>query len=134
MNRNAGGFLELQLNFSHKHCVYLGIFNHNSKHLLPVLASKFTCGMILVVAVAVVARADGHEVKGAEIDGVQILRSGQRRGVTRTMKAMIKRRSAIEPTIDHMKSLLRLLLPICGPWYWLGRTNLPVTTAALPAA
>ncbi len=37
--------------------------------------------------------------KGAEIDGVQILRSGQRRGVTRAMKAMIKRRSAIEPTI-----------------------------------
>ena len=39
--------------------------------------------------------------KGAEVDGVQILRSGQRRGVTRTMKAMIKRRSAIEPTIGH---------------------------------
>ena len=34
---------------------------------------------------------------------MQILRSGQRRGVTRTMKAMIKRRSAIEPTIGHMK-------------------------------
>ena len=42
--------------------------------------------------------------KGAQVDGVQILRSGQRRGVTRTMKAMIKRRSAIEPTIGHMKS------------------------------
>lgn len=42
--------------------------------------------------------------KGTEVDGVQILRSGQRRGVTRTMKAMIKRRSAIEPTIGHMKS------------------------------
>ena len=46
--------------------------------------------------------------KGAEVDGVQILRSGQRRGVTRTMKAMIKRRSAIEPTIGHMKSDGRL--------------------------
>ena len=44
----------------------------------------------------------------AEVDGVQILRSGQRRGVTRTMKAMIKRRSAIEPTIGHMKSDGRL--------------------------
>jgi len=42
------------------------------------------------------------------VDGVQILRSGQRRGVTRTMKAMIKRRSAIEPTIGHMKSDGRL--------------------------
>jgi IS5 family transposase len=29
--------------------------------------------------------------------------ASQRRGVTRTMKAMIKRRSAIEPTIGHMK-------------------------------
>jgi IS5 family transposase len=42
--------------------------------------------------------------KGAELDGVHILRSGQRRGVTRTMKAKIKRRSAIEPIIGHMKS------------------------------
>ena len=37
-----------------------------------------------------------------KIEGVEILRSGQRR-VTRTMKAMIKRRSAIEPAIGHMK-------------------------------
>ncbi len=41
---------------------------------------------------------------GVKVDGVQILRSGQRRGVTRTMKAMIKRRSTIEPTIGHIKS------------------------------
>jgi IS5 family transposase len=46
--------------------------------------------------------------RGAQVDGVQILRSGQRRGVTRTMKAMIKRRSAIEPTIGHMKTDGRL--------------------------
>ena len=42
--------------------------------------------------------------KGVEVPGVRILRSGQKRGVTRTLKAMIKRRSAIEPTIGHMKS------------------------------
>ena len=41
--------------------------------------------------------------RGVEIDGVRILRSGQKRGITRTLKAMIKRRSAIEPTIGHMK-------------------------------
>jgi IS5 family transposase len=41
--------------------------------------------------------------QGAQLEGLQILRSGQRRGVTRTMKAMIKRGSAIEPTIGHMK-------------------------------
>lgn len=46
--------------------------------------------------------------KGAEVDAVQILRSGQRRGVTRTIKAMIKRRSAIEPSIGHLKSNGRL--------------------------
>ena len=38
-----------------------------------------------------------------EVEGVHILRSGQRRGITPTLKAMIKRRSAIEPTIGHMK-------------------------------
>lgn len=65
---------------------------------------------------------------GAEVDGVQILRSGQRRGVTRTMKAMIKRRSAIESTIGHMKSDGRLNrnpfkgalgdgLHACGAWH-----------------
>lgn len=48
--------------------------------------------------------------KGAEIDGVQILRSGQRRGVTRTMKAMIKRRGAIEPTIRHMRAWMARIM------------------------
>ena len=46
--------------------------------------------------------------KGAEIDGVQIWRSGQRRGVTRGLKAMVKRRSAIKPTIGHKKCYGRL--------------------------
>lgn len=41
--------------------------------------------------------------RGVEVDGVLILRSGQRRGITRTLRAMIQRRSAIEPTIGHMK-------------------------------
>lgn len=41
--------------------------------------------------------------QGAELTGTQILRSDQRRGVTQAMKAMIKRRSAIEPAIGHMK-------------------------------
>lgn|GEM_PF-3596799 len=39
---------------------------------------------------------------------MRILRSGQRRGITRTLRAMIKRRSAIEPTIGHMKTDGRL--------------------------
>ncbi len=41
--------------------------------------------------------------RGVEVDGVRILRSGQRREITRTLKAMVLRRSAIEPTIGHMK-------------------------------
>jgi IS5 family transposase len=46
--------------------------------------------------------------RGVDLDGVQILRSGQKRGITRTLHRMIKRRSAIEPTIGHMKSDGRL--------------------------
>jgi IS5 family transposase len=46
--------------------------------------------------------------RGVQVQGVRILRSGQRQGVTRTLKAMIKRRSAIEPTIGHMKTDGRL--------------------------
>ena len=41
--------------------------------------------------------------RGVEVEGVRILRSGQRRGITKALKAMIKRRSAIEPAIGHMK-------------------------------
>jgi transposase, IS5 family len=41
--------------------------------------------------------------QGVEVANTQILRSGQRRRVTRTLRKMIKRRSAIEPTIGHMK-------------------------------
>ena len=41
--------------------------------------------------------------RGIQLEGVRILMSGQRRGITRTLKAMIKRRSAIEPAIGHMK-------------------------------
>jgi IS5 family transposase len=42
--------------------------------------------------------------RAVELDGIQILRSGQKRGITRTLHAMIKRKSAIEPTIGHMKT------------------------------
>jgi len=41
--------------------------------------------------------------RGVEVEGVRILRSGQRRGITKALKAMIDRRSAIEPAIGHMK-------------------------------
>ena len=41
--------------------------------------------------------------RGIEIPDVRILRSGQKRGMTRTLHKMIKRRSAIEPIIGHMK-------------------------------
>ncbi len=46
--------------------------------------------------------------RGVEVDGVRILRSGQRRGITRTLKAKIQRRSAIEPKFGHMKMNGRL--------------------------
>ena len=50
------------------------------------------------------AFVDDCGYRGVEVAGVQIWKSGQRRGVTRGLKAMIKRRSAIEPTIGHMKN------------------------------
>ena len=53
--------------------------------------------------------------RGVDVQGVQILRSGQRRGITRTLHKMIKRRSAIEPTIGHMKTDGRLARnPLAG--------------------
>ena len=46
--------------------------------------------------------------RGVEVEGVRVLRSGHKRGITRPLKAMIKRRSAIEPAIGHMKTEGRL--------------------------
>lgn len=46
--------------------------------------------------------------RGVQIEGVRILRSGQRCGLIRTLKAMINRRSAIESAIGHMKMDRRL--------------------------
>ncbi len=42
--------------------------------------------------------------RGAEVPGIKVWRSGMRRGVTRRLKQDIKRRSAIEPMIGHMKN------------------------------
>jgi IS5 family transposase len=42
--------------------------------------------------------------RGAEPDGVKVYHPGPRRGITRTLRAMIRRRSAIEPAIGHMKT------------------------------
>lgn len=41
--------------------------------------------------------------QGVEVPKTQILRSGQRLDVTRTLRKMIKRRMAIESIIGHMK-------------------------------
>ena len=46
--------------------------------------------------------------QGVAVPKTQILRSGQKRGVTKALRRMIKRRSAIEPTIGHMKTDGRL--------------------------
>ena len=42
--------------------------------------------------------------KGVAIHGVKIYHPGLRRGITRGLRAMIRRRSAIEPAIGHMKA------------------------------
>jgi len=46
--------------------------------------------------------------QGAELKCIRILRSGQKRGISRTLHEMIKRRSAIKPTIGHMNTDGRL--------------------------
>ena len=42
--------------------------------------------------------------KGVAVDGVKIYHPGLRRGITRGLRAMIRRRTAIEPAIGHMKT------------------------------
>ena len=46
--------------------------------------------------------------RGIAVPGVTIWRSGQKRGVTPSIKKAIYRRSAIEPAIGHMKNDGRL--------------------------
>lgn len=42
--------------------------------------------------------------KGVAIDGVKVYHPGLRRGIADGLRAMIRRRSAIEPAIGHMKA------------------------------
>lgn len=42
--------------------------------------------------------------KGHDVEGKKVYISGQKRGMTRALKKLLKRRSAIEPHIGHMKS------------------------------
>ena len=42
--------------------------------------------------------------RGVSVEGVTIWRSGQKRGVTPSIRKAIHRRSAVEPTIGHMKN------------------------------
>jgi transposase, IS5 family len=42
------------------------------------------------------------DYQSVEVPNTQLLRSGQKRGITKMLRKMIKRRSVIEPTIGHM--------------------------------
>lgn len=42
--------------------------------------------------------------KGIAVDGVKIYHAGLRSGITRGLRAMIRRRSSIEPAIGHIKT------------------------------
>jgi IS5 family transposase len=46
--------------------------------------------------------------RGHGIKDIQVFISGQKRGVTNSIKKLLKRRSAIEPEIGHMKNDGRL--------------------------
>ncbi|KTT25810.1 hypothetical protein NS331_04600 [Pseudacidovorax intermedius] len=70
--------------------------------------------------------------KGVKLEGVRILMSGQKRGISRALQAMIKRRSAIEPTIGHMKMDGRLARnPLKGALMCGAGHNLRMILAAL---
>lgn len=47
--------------------------------------------------------------RGHDIENIKVFISGAKRGVTRTIAKLLRRRSAIEPVIGHMKSDGRLL-------------------------
>lgn len=42
--------------------------------------------------------------RGVEVEGVKIYHSGLPHGITRGLRAMIRRRNAIEPAIRYMKA------------------------------
>lgn len=74
--------------------------NRSDGHTLPEALEQAAILADAPIQTAIVDKG----YRGIEVPGIRILRSGQRRGVTKGLKAMIKRRSAIEPTIGHMKS------------------------------
>jgi IS5 family transposase len=67
------------------------------------LAEALEQAAILSDATPEVAIVD-RGYKGVAVDGVKIYHPGLRRGITRGLRAMIRRRSSIEPAIGHMKT------------------------------
>lgn len=67
------------------------------------LAEALEQAAILCDAAPEVAIVD-RGYKGVAVDGVKIYHPGLRRSITRGLRAMIRRRSAIEPAIGHMKT------------------------------
>lgn len=67
------------------------------------LAEALEQAAILSDVTPEVAVAD-RGYKGVAIDGVKVYHPGLPRGITRTLRIMIRRRSAIEPAIGHMKA------------------------------
>ncbi|KVM61424.1 transposase [Burkholderia ubonensis] len=67
------------------------------------LAEALEQAEILSGARAQIAIVD-RGYRGVEVEGVKVYHPGLRRGITRGLRAMIRRRSAIEPAIGHMKA------------------------------
>ncbi|MGF6971451.1 IS5 family transposase [Paraburkholderia sp. WC7.3g] len=89
------------------------------------LAEALEQGAILSDAKPEVAIVD-RGYKGVTVDGVKIFHPGLRRGITRGLRAMNKRRGAIEPAIGHMKTEGKL------DRNWLKGALGACSTAALP--
>ncbi|WP_247315389.1 transposase, partial [Ralstonia pseudosolanacearum] len=67
------------------------------------LAEALEQAEILSDARAQIAIVD-RGYRGVDVEGVKVYHPGLRRGITRGLRAMIRRRSAIEPAIGHMKA------------------------------
>jgi IS5 family transposase len=96
--------VKVSITTTHKEGLVVGMRsmpgNPYDGHMLAEALEQATILCDATPEVAVVDRG----YKGVVVDGVKIYHPRLRRGITRGLRAMIRRRSAIEPAIGHMKT------------------------------
>lgn len=94
--------VKVSITTTHKEGLVLGVLDAGQSYDGHTLAEVLEQAEILNDACPRMAIVD-RGCRGAEVEGMKVYYPGLRRSITHGLRAMIRRRSAVEPTTGHMK-------------------------------